>query len=73
MRIGVSTHVHTVRTYMASKGVYDEVELWGSHGFNALLHHVVAVLIRNTLQHMSLKFLCNPKLHHITHHHEFIV
>lgn len=52
---------HTEETHLSLKGVYDEVQRMRLDTLDALLHHVVTVLVLHALQHMAVQL---P--HHLT-------
>lgn len=41
--------------YLSLEGVYDEVQRMRLHTLDALLHHVVAVLVLHTLEHVAVQ------------------
>ena len=47
---------------LALECINDETDVHWVHTFNTLLHHVVAILILNTLLNMSIKFFHNLHL-----------
>ena len=43
--------------HLPPEGLDDELETGGLHGLDALLHHVVTVLVLDTLENIAVKFL----------------
>lgn len=46
----------STRTYLSLKGVNDELQGLGLHTLDALLNHMIAILVFHTLQHVAVQF-----------------
>ena len=53
---------HTDLTNLSFECIDDELQVFGVHTLDTFLHHMVAVLIFDTLQHMPVKLLHNLNL-----------
>lgn len=52
----------TTTTHLSLEGINDELQGLRLHTFDALLHHMVAILVLHTLQHVAIQLTDNVAL-----------